>query len=181
VGGDPFYVGRTIDMTRRLNEHKYSSKKGTECKYQKIRELESLGHLWEMIPLTTVKAEEKNYEDFWVYTLICAGYQLTNMRAGDSVRAGDTLQLADKTAMLVMRGNNLSYENAEQFLSAREQLKAEQAAQRKAERLREKTLRQENQEDKHKHEVGESIFVGEDPNKKFISSGLKSILERKKT
>lgn len=113
-GGEPFYVGRTNDKKRRLGEHKRDWKTGTEAKYQFIRDLESKSIEWEMIPLTEVGPDCKHYEDFWVYTLILEGYELTNMKAGDSLAS------AERDAMLEMRGRGQRFKDAQSFLTERE-------------------------------------------------------------
>jgi hypothetical protein len=82
--GKPFYVGRTNEPPRRLREHNYEKKDGTELKYQYIRDLESNNIEWEMIILEEVGPDTEHYEDFWVYKLIKEGYDLTNQKAGDA-------------------------------------------------------------------------------------------------
>jgi hypothetical protein len=38
-----FYVGRSTDVSRRMQEHGYAKRKGHEDKYERIRELEAAG------------------------------------------------------------------------------------------------------------------------------------------
>lgn len=42
-----YYVGRSNNVPRRLKEHKFAKNKGSEDKYEFIRELESNGIDWE--------------------------------------------------------------------------------------------------------------------------------------
>lgn len=162
----PFYVGVTEDMVRREKEHRYSSKKGHEAKYQFIRKLQAEGKDWEMILLEKVTPECDRYEDFWTYTLTLEGYELQNERAGDSVQA------AERDAMLVMQGRGARFANAKEFLDARDREILEVDARRKAEKLRAKTRTKII-------DVERTIFVGEDPNKKFMSPGVRAMLARR--
>lgn len=122
-GGDPFYVGRTNDLKRRMGEHKNAAANGhTETKYQIIRSILAGGDEWDYFVLAEIKDVTDPYEDFWVYTLLMDGYMLANMKAGDAV------QQAKNDAMQSMRARKASYSSAKEFLGALEQERAEQAA-----------------------------------------------------
>ena len=83
--GTKFYIGRTIDPHRRLNEHRLGSKnyqKGDELKYQYANALDQLGSKWDMEILMECGPGTDFYEDFFINKY--RHEPLQNMRAGDS-------------------------------------------------------------------------------------------------
>jgi len=89
-----FYVGRTNDPKRRLQEHKLSVKnpEHTEYKYQWARSLEEIGLGWDLVVITEIEDDEDSeYE--WVLKFardnqtknitFFDDLPLTNMKAGD--------------------------------------------------------------------------------------------------
>ena len=171
-----FYVGRTSDMTRRLKEHQYASKTGTEAKYQYIRQLEAAGIKWEMVLLEEVGEDTEHYEDYFVYLLSFDGHELCNMKMGDAK------QQAEQDAIMNMRATGQFFSNAKDFLSARERAIKEEEARIKAAKLNAKIRSDETSKSSSKFvndgTHGESIMVGEDPNKKFMSEGTRKLLEK---
>jgi hypothetical protein len=80
-----FYIGRTIDPHRRLNEHRLGSKHykdGDEAKYLYANCLDALGIQWDMEILCECGPDTEDYEDFYVNKF--RHEPLQNMRAGDS-------------------------------------------------------------------------------------------------
>lgn len=127
-----FYVGRSIDIDRRLREHKYESRTGTEAKYQFIRALDALEIPWHMELLAEVNAEDEDFEDFYVYKLILEGHPLQNQKMGDAKAA------AEQTAMDNMRKRGEKFTNPQDFLTARQREIEEEKARKQAEKLRAK-------------------------------------------
>jgi hypothetical protein len=167
--GDPFYVGRTNDMKRRLYEHKLDSKTGTEAKYQFIRDLKSKNIEWTMDLLIEIDEESKHYEDFYVYLLISEGYNLTNMRAGDSIDAGK------RAAMQDMRKRGEKFATAVEFLGARDREVDEANARKKAERLNAKYRNESKNYDETK-----VLVAGNKPQEQFMSPWMKARIAAKK-
>jgi hypothetical protein len=160
-GRQPFYVGRTSNMARRLKEHQYASKTGTEAKYQYIRNLN--GKPWEMVLLEEVGPDTKNYEQFWIYNFIINGVELQNMMAGSAK------QQAERDAMLYMKGKEMRFTSAKEFLSERERIIKEEKARKKAEIL--------NSKIKKPHNTEPAVFI-DDLNLKTISPALQAIMDR---
>jgi len=89
-----FYVGRTNDPKRRLQEHRQSVKnlEHTEYKYQWARNLESIGVAWDLVVIDEIEDDEDS-EYAWVLKFARDNQEkgitfiddlpLTNMKAGD--------------------------------------------------------------------------------------------------
>jgi hypothetical protein len=79
-----FYVGRSKDLPRRMREHRYSTPKGHEDKYQRIRQLEEAGIDWtsEVIERVGEADYHPDAERWHVIRLTREGHELTNMRHG---------------------------------------------------------------------------------------------------
>ncbi len=132
IGGWPFYVGRTgRTLEIRYKEHVYNSKAGTEHKYQFIRGLPNME--FEIVLLSEVGDDSEHFEDFWVYSLILDGYELTNMKAGDSIKA------AERDAMNEFKKRGERFTDPKSFLDAREREIAEAKARKASAKLMEKT------------------------------------------
>lgn len=171
IGGDPFYCGRTKrTLEERLKEHRYASKSGTESKYQHIRGLLRDGKDYEIILLEEVGLDTDRFEDFWVYSLILDGYDLTNMRAGDSKLA------AERDAMLEMKNRGERFTDARSFLTARDREMAEAKARKATARLLEKTRKVERSSNS---DVSLTRFIG-DYGKVPLSPALQAIMDKRK-
>lgn len=168
VHGAPFYVGRTKrTLEVRLGEHRRTAKSGTEAKYQHIRKLISDGKGYEIVLLQEVGPDTENFEDFWVYTLIIDGYDLTNMRAGDAKSA------AERDAMLEMKKRGERFTDPKTFLDAREREIAESKARKAAQKLIEKTRKESNTSSDLTRWAG-------DFGKPLPTHGLQEIMNRRK-
>lgn len=164
-----FYCGRTISMPRRLREHNYEKKNGTEAKYQFIRALESCKIEWEMELLSIVTSEDEHFEDWWVYKLICDGHPLQNQKMGDAIDA------AKHDAMRNLREKRAIYNTAPEFLSALAREIEEQKARKKAEKLRNKVRRKYVDDSS----TTLSAITFEKPGDR-ISPGLQQLLNKRK-
>ena len=81
----PFYVGRTNDQRRRLNEHRTSARIGTTLVYQFIREqLEPAGVAWDLFPVDAYSDDYVDQEDEHIMSLLYDGIRLKNMKKGDA-------------------------------------------------------------------------------------------------
>jgi hypothetical protein len=81
----PFYVGRTNDQRRRLNEHITSTRVGTTLVYQFIREqLEPAGVVWDLFPVDAYSDDYVDQEDEHIMSLLYDGIRLKNMKKGDA-------------------------------------------------------------------------------------------------
>jgi hypothetical protein len=129
VDGEPFYVGRTNNIPRRMKEHARDAKTGTETKYQFIREILAANAQWDHFVLAEINDVTDPYEDYWVYLLLCDGYTLTNMKMGDAA------QQARNNAMSTLRQRGERYSSAKEFLGAVEREKKEAAARAQTARL----------------------------------------------
>jgi hypothetical protein len=89
-----FYVGRSIDVIRRLKEHNYAKKEGHEDKYDFIREIESQGIDWDVDVLKEIPDGEypPDNERWYVIKLIREGHDLTNMRYGSESRLKELVE-----------------------------------------------------------------------------------------
>lgn len=160
-GGDPFYVGRSIDWLRRAKEHRLDARTGTEAKYQFIRKLWARGSDFELVIL------EENpglrYEKYYHYILGCE-YTLTNMKMGDA-------WATEMTAQKHLREQGRSFTNAIEYLSAMDQAIAEEKARKKAARVQARIR-------SNSSDVERTLYVGENPNTKFISPAMQAIREK---
>jgi hypothetical protein len=81
----PFYVGRTSNQRRRLNEHRTSARTGTTLVYQFIREeLEPLAVAWDLFPVEVYSDDYVDQEDEHIMALLYDGTRLKNMKKGDA-------------------------------------------------------------------------------------------------
>jgi hypothetical protein len=171
--GDPkeyFYVGRSISMSRRLREHIYESKAGTEAKYQFIRALDACGIEWKMELIAEVNETDEHFEDFYVYDMICKGHPLQNQKMGDAIDA------AKHDAMRNLREKRAIYADAPTFLTALAREIAEEKARKQAERLRDKVRNKTTRTG-----YGESISaVDFERTYTKISPALQAIMDRRK-
>ncbi len=170
IQGKPFYVGRTErTLEIRYKEHVYSSKTGAETKYQYIRNLPN--QEFEIVLLQEVEPNTEHYEDFWVYTIILDGYDLTNMKAGDSIRA------AERDAMEEMKSKKRKFSDPKSFLDARTKEVEEAKARKANKKLLEKT-KSGNRADRIR-DYSLTRFAG-DFGKPPISEALKEIMDRRR-
>lgn len=108
IDGDPFYVGVTGDPHVRLINHRSRAKKGTEAKYQFIRDLWKAGDDFEMIILDTNPGVR--YER-WYHYLLGQEFDLTNEKMGDKAAR-------EQEAMDEMKKKRLTFSSAPDFLTA---------------------------------------------------------------
>ncbi|TAM61261.1 MAG: hypothetical protein EPN49_07305 [Rhodanobacter sp.] len=82
-----FYIGRTTNPDRRLKQHRYEAKTGTEDKYVFIRKLGQKNVEWGIKVLGEVeKSDDRPWEFWYVIDFIRRGISLKNMRYGDFKR-----------------------------------------------------------------------------------------------
>ena len=170
--GKPFYVGRTNEPQRRLREHNYEKKDGTELKYQFIREIESNNIEWEMIILEEVGPDTERFEDFWVYKLIKEGYDLTNQKAGD----------ARSIATETLRSRNFT--SAKEFLFELDKEEAEEKARQQNAKLLKKVREPKPTDFDYSRldQNGGYLFAGDYDQqgiKSFTSSGTKYLYDKR--
>jgi len=162
--GEPFYVGRAKDWTKRFKEHRHAAKRGTEAKYQHIRKLWAKGSDFEIVVLE--ENPGKRYEKYYHYLLGCE-YDLTNQKMGDSWATEQAIHRKLRVAGRV-------FCNPTEFLTALDIEIAEEKARKKAAkvqaRIRKKACNLVDTE--------RTLFVGENPNTKFTSPGLQAIRKR---
>lgn len=119
-----FYVGRTNNQRRRLNEHRNSVTAGTTLVYQFIREqLEPLGVAWDLFPVEAYSGDHTDQEDEHIMLLLCSGVRLKNMKKGDANWM--TRRIAEAEDMLA-RGIN-SYRQYRQVLTLEQATKQAEA------------------------------------------------------
>jgi hypothetical protein len=172
VRGDMFYIGRTNDLARRMKEHIYATKGGTETKYQVMRDLTKHGGGWNYIVLAEVTENDEHYEDYYVYLYLLEGCPLTNMKAGDSVKA------ADREAMKRMQGRGDRYPDAKTFLSARQREVEEEQARLKTKRLHDSVKGNVKAPISNIFDWESTMFHTEKPAEKFVSPYMKERLAR---
>jgi len=121
TNNDVFYIGRTINPSRRLQEHIRGGQdaNSTELKYQFINQLNQLNQSWEMQVIATYTDNNHNYEDYHIYTALLNGHHLTNMRKGDVYTEAEK-QL------------KCSYSTPEEFFTAREAVIKRQSLKQKS-------------------------------------------------
>src|SRR5664279_3597194 len=109
-----FYVGRSKDLPRRLQEHRSKKRTGHEDKYEYIRKLEAKGIAWHCEVIETLSGTEyaPDAERWQVIRLTREGHELMNMRHGsierrkelaEQVRARHIRSVADVRADRVHR------------------------------------------------------------------------------
>lgn len=81
----PFYVGRTENAQRRLNEHRYHSLTGDTLVYQFIREVLTANSItWDLHPVAEYTDDYVDQEDEHIMRLLVEGVRLKNMKKGDA-------------------------------------------------------------------------------------------------
>lgn len=148
-----FYIGRTINPKTRLAQHKHLAanyQAGYEWKYEYAHTLDLAKIPWTMEILLECDETCEFYEDYYIN--LHRDQPLQNMRKGD---------------IEVWMGRD--YASVQDFLSAR--TKAISDAKIREEKVKEEKVLTGN-------DVDRSIFVGEDPNKKFMSEGTRKLLEK---
>ena len=147
-----FYVGRSINPKRRMQEHRSDARNDkTEDSREFIRNLWAVGLDFDHEILYETDEETEFVEDYFICKLRNEGYELTNMKKGD-----DSIYSRD-------------YAGPEEYLAAKRKLIAE------AKQPKVKVERVRDLED-----TDRTTFYGENPETKFVSEGLKEILERRK-
>ena len=86
-----FYVGRSKDLPRRLQEHRSKKRTGHEDKYEFIRKLEAQGMTWHCEVLESLSGTEyaPDAERWQVIRLTREGHELMNMRHGSIERRNE--------------------------------------------------------------------------------------------
>ena len=85
IGSDRcyFYVGRTGNLIRRMNEHRLAAMTGTEDKYVFIREHKDLTWNYEVLH-ECVRTDDSSFEEFYLIKLLREGWEMTNMKNADA-------------------------------------------------------------------------------------------------
>jgi len=146
-----FYIGRTIDPTRRLSEHRNGSKnyqKGDELKYEYAHALDELNIEWDMEILMECGPDTDYYEDFFVNKY--RHEPLQNMRAGDSEP-----------------WMGLDYVSPKDFVKARQKC----LEQKKYKPITQKIARETDPE--------QTLFSFEKPTERFMSPAMREILAKR--
>lgn len=147
-----FYVGRSEDPKRRLQEHQYGARtyeEGDELKYFYASTLDSLGIPWEMKIVMECGPDTKHFEDYFVNKYRLEGHPLQNMKAGD-----------DGPWM------GRHYKSPEEFVEARKRSLQKPKVSRPIKAVRRNI------------DVDRTRFIDE-VNKKSVSSGLQAIIDRR--
>ena len=150
-----FYIGRTIDISRRFSEHKLGAKHyklGDEDKYMYASALNALNLEWSIEVIYECGPDTEFYEDYFVNKFKLAGEPIMNMKAGD-------LEV----------WNGREYASPSDYVKAREI--AQNLAKNKPQRIK-STLSKPCDPDR-------MLFVGEKISEKFVSPAMKSILLRR--
>lgn len=122
----PFYVGRTSNQRRRLNEHRNAVRTGTTLVYQFIREqIEPLGVAWDLFPVEVYAGDYVDQEDEHIMTLLYDGIRLKNMKKGD---AEWMTRRIHESQDMVRRGIR-SYRQYREIISLEEQTQRAEAKQ----------------------------------------------------
>ena len=153
ISGIIWYIGRTGSPERRMNEHRYGAKnykEGDEWKYEYASQLDSMGIEWEMEILQICGPDTDGYEDFYVN--LYRDSPLQNMKAGDSEP-----------------WNGRDYAGPEEYLAAKRKL---------IEEVKQTKVKVEQVRDLE--DTDRTIMYGDNPETKFMSEGLRAILERRK-
>lgn len=161
-GGKPFYIGRSNDWHRRYNEHRRSAVKGHEVKYQHIRKLWAKGSDFEIVVIDHNPGHR--YEKYYHYILGC-DYELTNQKMGDS-------KSTEKAAMRSMKKLGREFSNPTEFLTALD-IELKEAKARKQAAKTQARIRCETDDTER------TLFVGEDPNTKFMSPAMRRIRDKR--
>jgi hypothetical protein len=78
-----YYIGRTNNLERRMKEHEYGAKTGTEHKYQFMRE--NADYEWGYKVLhQCVRTDDSCFEEFYQLKFLRDGWPLTNMKGCDA-------------------------------------------------------------------------------------------------
>lgn len=150
---DYFYVGRSIDIDRRMGEHLREAKAGhTEDSREFIRNLLAVGIMFDHEILAVVTTEDEHYEDFYCWQMMGRGYKLTNMKQGD----------AEKRAEEAIRGNK--YSGPKEFLEAR-------AAELEKEKIKIAKVKRDT-------DLERTLYSFEDPQKKWVSPWMANRLKK---
>lgn len=170
-----FYVGRSIEPSRRLIEHISASKniKNTEDKYIYIRELDSNNIEWKIEILAEITTANDYYEDWYVYKLLVDGHLLTNMKAGDS------RQVANQEANLRMKSQRKIFKDAEEYITSRKQVIDEIEAEKTRRKIINKRVKVENS---NSNSTSTTVFIDDlkNINKITESYAMKMIRKKKK-
>jgi len=150
-----FYLGRTINPTRRHNEHKRNSINGTELKYQFIREI---GDDWTLDVIAEYSDSKYNYEDHHIYQALCRGCSLTNMMKGS---------IYDEANDSMLKGGKV-YKNDGEFFAHRSLVQQQLADAKIARNLRKKQRRNVNIDSY----TDRTIFINDMGNKPTESKGV---------
>lgn len=156
-----FYIGRSIDMHRRLGEHRLGALhyiEGDEDVYQYASALNSLKIKWGMEVIDNCETKTEHYEDFYINKYRMAGEPIQNMKAGD-----------DGPWM------GRSYKTPGEFLQKRTETIAAIA-----ERARLLKLAKKNRI-KREDDYSRTLYSFEKPEEKFMSPALKCIMEKRKS
>ena len=183
-----FYVGRSKQPTTRMQQHRWSAKRGdTEAVYQFIRNLWAVSIDFDHEILAEVDETDLRYEAFYVYQKIIEGFELTNMKMGDAVKNAATETIASRKE---------KFTSPATFLTALDREIEEADSRAKADLLNKKvrgesidqaspravadTMFVEHWLKKHREE-STTVFVDDvkDVETKFESEGLKEIRSRR--
>ena len=164
---DYFYVGRTIDLERRMKQHLGDAiRGGTETSRQFIRDLLTAKLSFDHEVLAEVTSAEQHYEQYYAYVKLCEGYTLTNMRNGDARQAAYDAA----SDLMFERGDR--YAGPKEFLEAREREVAEAKARAKTAKLNAKKAVKESDVDK-------MLYSFERPTK-FTAPAFEALAKRKR-
>jgi hypothetical protein len=150
--GIRWYVGRTIDMERRMYEHRLGAKnykEGDEHKYLYAHMLDCCNEPWHMEILMVCGPGTEYFEDYFVNKLKLEGEPLQNMKAGDSE---------------LWMGRN--YSSPEEFVKTRERMIEAEKNKVKREKVYKPT------------DTNATLYSFENPNKKFESPWMKARTKR---
>lgn len=145
-----FYIGRTIDMSRRIYEHRLATKnykKGDEWCYEFASTLEQCGIKWDMELIMQCGPDTEFYEEFFRAKYKNEGHPIQNMKIGD---------------LEVWQGR--TYSTPSGYRAAK--LRAQEAAKTHIIRIKKET------------DPEKTLYVGEKPNERFMSPWMKDRLKK---